>query len=429
MKTTGRNLLLALLLAVLSCSPAAKYRSLPEVQAWEKDINRFEELDSTEYYPENSILFMGSSSIRLWSTLGSDMAPYPVIQRGFGGSKLSDFAVYTERIVSPHKCRAIVIFIANDITGSDKDKSPEEVAGLFRYIVRKIRKSHPDTPVFWIAVTPSAARWKVWEKIKEAGKLIEKYCLESENLYYIKTESAFLGQAGTPREELFIKDKLHLNEAGYAIWTDIIKKELMKAVPPLPVETIAHRGASYLAPENTIAAAKLAWELGADAVECDIHLSGDNKIIVCHDANTLRTTGAAHVIKETGSSVLRTLDAGSFKSPDYRGEKLPFLSELIETVPEGKELVVEIKCGPEILPFLKEDISKHGGNRKFVFIAFDFNTISETKKLFPSNPCYWLCSNAELLRKTINSVREAGRPAPTEEYPGAGKYTEALKKQ
>nr|MCU0407560.1 GDSL-type esterase/lipase family protein [Bacteroidales bacterium] len=225
---TGRNLFLALLLAVLSCTPAAKYRSLPEVQAWEKDISRFEELDSSEYYPASSILFMGSSSIRLWSTLASDMAPYPVIQRGFGGSKLSDFTVYTERIVAPHKCRAIVIFIANDITGSDKDKSPEEVAGLFRYIVKKIRKSHPDTPVFWIAVTPSAARWKVWDKISEAGKLIEDFCLKSENLYYIRTASAFLGASGTPREELFIKDKLHLNEDGYAIWTSIIKKELMK---------------------------------------------------------------------------------------------------------------------------------------------------------------------------------------------------------
>ena len=407
MNKTFRSILLFSTLLLLSCSPAKKYQSLPEVLAWEKDIQKFEELDKTESYPDNSILFMGSSSIRLWSTLEKDMAPYPVIQRGFGGSKLSDLSVYTERIVSPHPCSAIVVFVANDITGGDKDKSPEEVADLFSYMLKTIRKTHPETPVFWIAVTPSMSRWKVWPVIQEAGRLIEDRCRKAQNTYYIKTDFAFLGDAGTPKEELFIKDKLHLNEKGYEVWNKIIKNEIMKIVPPPAVQIIGHRGASYLAPENTVASARLAWELGADAVECDIHLSKDNRVIVSHDANTKRTSGKDYAIKDTESAVLRTLDAGSFKDEKYKGEKFPFLDEIIQTVPKGKELVIEIKCGAEVLPFLKEVIGKYEGEKKFTFIAFDFQTISETKKNFPAHPCYWLCSNKELLSRNISLVQPA----------------------
>jgi len=174
------------------------------------------------------------------------------------------------------------------------------------------------------------------------------------------------------------------------------------------VQIIGHRGASYLAPENTVASAKLAWESGADAVEADIYLSKDNRIMVCHDANTRRTSGKDYIIKETNSETLRKLDFGSFKDKKYKGEKIPFLEEIIQTVPTGKELVVEIKCGSEVLPFLKDAISKYGRGKKFVFIAFDFQTISDTKKVFPENSCYWLCSNSGLLNKNINLVSGAG---------------------
>jgi hypothetical protein len=165
-----------LLMAVIACSPLKKYESLPEVKAWENDIAKFEQLDSSEKYPEESILFAGSSSIRLWSTLKDDMSPYPVIQRGYGGAKLSDFAVYSDRIFDPHKCRAIVIFIANDITGSEQDKTPEEVLALYKSVIKTIRTNHRDTPVFWIAITPSSSRWKAWPQIQKANNFIMDYC-------------------------------------------------------------------------------------------------------------------------------------------------------------------------------------------------------------------------------------------------------------
>jgi glycerophosphoryl diester phosphodiesterase len=403
-----RILLLLVPIFIISCSPVKKYRSLPEVLAWENDIQQFEQLDKSEVYQSDAILFTGSSSIRLWSTLKKDMAPYPVIQRGFGGSKLSDFAIYADRIVSPHPCSAIVIFIANDIIGNDGDKSPEEVASLFRSSLKTIRRTHRDTPVFWIAITPTPSRWKAWTEIQKASVLIKDICMKEKNTYYISTDFAFLDEKGLPEKKYFRTDMLHLNEEGYKIWNEIIKKELKKVVPMPAVEIIGHRGSSFIAPENTVASAKLAWETGADAVECDIYLSKDNKIIVSHDANTKRTTGRNYIIKDTYSDTLRKLDAGSFKDEAFKGEKIPYLEEIIRTVPSGKELVIEIKCGREVLDELKNVLMNNGTGKKFVFISFDLQTISDTKKAFPGNPCYWLCSNPDLLEKNFNLVKGKG---------------------
>ncbi len=173
------------------------------------------------------------------------------------------------------------------------------------------------------------------------------------------------------------------------------------------IQIIAHRGASYLAPENTCASANLAWELGADAVEIDIYLSSDNRIMVMHDANTKRTSGENYALKNTHSSVLRTLDVGSFKDQKYRGEKIPFIEEIIQTIPENKELVVEIKTKSEILPFLKKSIKKYGKKKKYQFICFDVQTIIDTKQTFKKYPCYWLCSNTEVLKNNIKKIADA----------------------
>jgi lysophospholipase L1-like esterase len=221
-----RNVILIAFILLASCAPLSKYRELPEVKAWESDIEKFEQLDITKFYPSDAILFAGSSSIRLWSTIGKDMMPYNVIQRGYGGAKLSDFAIYADRIIYPHPCRAIVIFIANDIAGNENDKSPLEVSQLFRKTLYIIRRKFTDTPVFWISITPTPSRWAVWPEIKEANGMIKEICESHKNTYFIDTEKYFLNASGLPRSELFIEDKLHLNANGYAIWTGIIKNEL-----------------------------------------------------------------------------------------------------------------------------------------------------------------------------------------------------------
>lgn len=173
---------------------------------------------------------------------------------------------------------------------------------------------------------------------------------------------------------------------------------------------IAHRGASYLAPENTVAAAKLAWELGADAVEVDVFLAKDNRVMVIHDKDTKRTAAGRNnmTIKSTPSLVLRELDVGSWKSSEYKGEKIPFLSEIIESVPEGKELVVEIKVGSEILPHLERCFEKSGKLDQTVFISFGWQTILDTKKTFPDNKCYWLSSSKGGLKNKMEQAAEAG---------------------
>jgi len=224
---TIRRLALSLLtiIILISCSVTRKYVNESEAK-WGKDILNFEQQDKLEKDPGNAILFAGSSSIRLWSTLKEDVAPYPVIQRGFGGSKFSDLAVFAERIIYPHQFRALVIFEANDITGNVADKSPQEVAKLFVDIVRTVRRKFAEQPVFVLEITPTPSRWAVWPKIKEANQLLKESCQELHNTYFIETSSAYMNKAGEPRSELFIKDKLHQNHEGYQIWGDLVRKRL-----------------------------------------------------------------------------------------------------------------------------------------------------------------------------------------------------------
>ena len=153
---------------------------------------------------------------------------------------------------------------------------------------------------------------------------------------------------------------------------------------------IAHRGASYDAPENTLAAVKLAWERDAGAVEIDVHLSKDKRIMVIHDKDTRRTSGTKMVVKETLSEDLRKLDAGLFKDPRFKGEKIPFLEEVIGTVPPGKKLVIEVKCGTEILPILTELIRHSPKREQLVVISFDYEVVKGFKKELPDTPAYWL---------------------------------------
>lgn len=173
---------------------------------------------------------------------------------------------------------------------------------------------------------------------------------------------------------------------------------------------IAHRGASYLAPENTVASAKLAWELGADAVEVDVYLSKDNRVMVIHDKDTKRTcSGKKNLeIKDSPSMLLRDLDAGIWKGEEFKGERIPYLQEIIETIPGGKKLVVEIKCKGEILSALKRTIDKSGKADQIIFICFDWKTIINTQKEFPDNKCYWLSSSKNGLDKKMEAAAAEG---------------------
>jgi hypothetical protein len=230
MKIKIKIALLVSLAIALSCSPLGQYKA--DVRGWEDDIQQLEQLDRTHNYPAESILFVGSSSIRLWSTIEQDMAPYPVIQRGYGGAKFSDVAWYAERLIYPHRFRALILFVANDIAGSPRDKSPKEVASLFSRVVKTVRARYPDTPVFYIEVTPTPSRWPVWPQASRANRLIRRLCGSEPHLHFIATSDHFLDNNGLPRAELFRDDRLHLNRDGYRLWSRIIKASLDRVLQP-----------------------------------------------------------------------------------------------------------------------------------------------------------------------------------------------------
>ena len=178
------------------------------------------------YYLEMLKLYVGSSSIRLWKNIEKDMAPYPAIQRGYGGAKFTDLLVYAKRIIYPHEFRALVVFVANDITGGKEDKTPRQVLGMFKSLEKIVRKKYKNQPIYFIAITPNKSRWKVWPQAREANALIQAYCKTKKNLQFIETEAQYLGADGLPIDEYFISDKLHQTQKGYDVWASIIKSKL-----------------------------------------------------------------------------------------------------------------------------------------------------------------------------------------------------------
>ena len=228
----ARRLLLIPLLILFSVTAPGQeavdleqYR-VDSVNQWEGAVSELEALDRTETHPGDSILFIGSSSIRRWDTIAMDMAPYHPIQRGFGGAKWSDVAIFADRLITPHKFRAVVFFVGNDITGGDADKTPEEVTALFSHVWQRVRAHAPDAPILYIAVTPTPSRWTAWPHARKANSAIRRFCASRKNTCFIGTESIFLDADGLPRGELFVEDKLHLNPEGYIRWTAAIKAHL-----------------------------------------------------------------------------------------------------------------------------------------------------------------------------------------------------------
>jgi glycerophosphoryl diester phosphodiesterase len=178
-----------------------------------------------------------------------------------------------------------------------------------------------------------------------------------------------------------------------------------------PVEIIAHRGASHDAPENTVAAFKLAWEQNADGAELDIHFTKDGKIVVIHDAGTKRTTGTDWKVSERMLAELRTLDAGTWKHKRFTGEKLPTLDEMLATVPKGKKVFVEVKCGPEVMKELDRVLAASGLKAEQTpVISFNANVIAAMKSLRPDLPAYWIVglkNKAEEKRSAADLIAKA----------------------
>lgn len=193
-------------------------------EKWEPEIQKFEASDRAQTPPNNAILFVGSSSIRLWTNLVESFPKKKIIQRGFGGSTMADALHFADRIILPYQPKEVLVYEGdNDLAGG---KAPEQIAAEFRQLVRKIQENLPKTKVWFISVKPSPSRAKLEAKARALNAEIEWWSRGQKRVGYIDVWTPMMGADGNPRPEIFREDKLHMNAEGYEIWKRVIGKKI-----------------------------------------------------------------------------------------------------------------------------------------------------------------------------------------------------------
>jgi lysophospholipase L1-like esterase len=191
---------------------------------FEKEIKAFKKTDSTAMPPQDAILFIGSSSIRMWKTLNEDMSPLKVINRGFGGSEMEHAIHYFDQIVEPYRPHAIVLYEGdNDIAAG---KSPDTVFADFKIFAELAKSTLPGVPLFFISIKPSISREKFLAQMQQANNLIKEYCDREEGLFFIDVAASMMDKDKI-KTDIFIEDNLHMNTKGYDIWEKIVKAQLV----------------------------------------------------------------------------------------------------------------------------------------------------------------------------------------------------------
>jgi len=193
---------------------------------WEKEVAAFETEDRTHPKDKGGILFLGSSSIRGWTSLKEDYPNHSVVNRGFGGSFIADSTRLADRLVFPYKPRQIVFYAGdNDIANG---YSPWHILSDFQEFTKTVHARLPGTTISFVSIKPSPSRWKFASQTVEANNLIGNFCRRTPGLEYIDIYHAMLGTDGKPRPEIFLSDNLHLNSAGYQLWTVIVRPHLSR---------------------------------------------------------------------------------------------------------------------------------------------------------------------------------------------------------
>lgn len=232
-----RHPALAALLILLSCAgclstpaPAMENASVATAPAealdpvsspqWAHDMARFAAIDAASPPPAHPIVFTGSSSIRMWSSLAADFPGQPVLNRGFGGSQIRDAVWYADNVAIRYQPRQVVIYSGdNDI---DAGRSPRQVVADFRAFVARIRRDLPGTPIAWISIKPSLARAAQLDAQREANALVKAAAADMRDVAFVDVFTPMLDADGQPRPELFGDDGLHMNQKGYALWRGIV---------------------------------------------------------------------------------------------------------------------------------------------------------------------------------------------------------------
>jgi lysophospholipase L1-like esterase len=212
-----RSTLLSLVsLLVPAVSLASNAPGDPDPNRFAKEVEAFRDLDSKNSVPADPVLFLGSSSIRLWRTHDSFPA-LPVINRGFGGSHISDVIYFADRVLLPYKPRVIVFYAGdNDIAAG---KSAQRVLDDYRRFADVVHQRLPAAKIIFLAIKPSTQRWSFWPETKRASELIQAFSQKDKRRFFVDVATPLLGADGTPDDSLFLDDKLHLNARGYEVWT------------------------------------------------------------------------------------------------------------------------------------------------------------------------------------------------------------------
>lgn len=208
----------ALVIGACATAPDPAPRVPAEVSsaAWEADIARFVAEDAAAPPPRGAVLFVGSSSIRMWHTLAADFPGVPVINRGFGGSELRDSTWYADRIIAPYAPRLIVLYAGdNDLFSG---RTPAQLLADFVAFVARVRRDLPAVPIAYISTKPSPARAHLLAVQRDANARIRAAIGQLDHAVFVDVFTPMLDSAGQPRAELFGEDQLHLNAAGYQVW-------------------------------------------------------------------------------------------------------------------------------------------------------------------------------------------------------------------
>lgn len=195
------------------------------------EIKTFETKDSISMPAQGQILLAGSSTFRLWTTFKEDLKQFPVINRGFGGSQMSDLNFYFDRIVLKYKPKMILVYEGdNDLNVGE---SPDSVVQEFKEFVEMVKAKLPKTKIGYCSIRPSLARLAILDKQKSVNQAIKTYCKATKKVYFLNIQKEFYKRNGELMTDIFVADKLHLNEKGYKIWAKATNKFLKEEAAKL----------------------------------------------------------------------------------------------------------------------------------------------------------------------------------------------------
>jgi lysophospholipase L1-like esterase len=198
----------------------------PDATRWASDVRKYQEQDRSHFPEPGRVVFVGSSSIRLWKSLETDMAPVPTLRRGIGGAFVSDATHYAETLIAPYEPSAIVLYAGdNDIA---KGLPPACIARDAQAFVAKVRELGVEAPIYFVSIKPSPARRDYWPKMQEANTLLQELAKSDPELHYIDVSDAMLSEDGQFKPGLFQTDKVHLSEQGYRTWVDRLRPALLR---------------------------------------------------------------------------------------------------------------------------------------------------------------------------------------------------------